>query len=300
MRIVSLLPSATDIVFSLGLGENLVGRTHECDWPAGVASVPVMTKDALATASMETREIHEAISESLHRGSSIYQLDPEALKAAKPDIVLTQELCEVCAVSYSQVRSAVRLLDADAAIVSLEPRTVDEILETISVVGELAGVPTRAEAIVDQLRARLDRIRIQVGALPRPRVASIEWLDPLFSAGHWVPEQVAIGGGEEIVGSPGEPSAEIDWESVVREEPEVLVLMPCGHAIERTEADLSLLARRQGWSVLLAVQRGEVWAVDGPAHFNRPGPRVVRGAEVLAGVFHGAFEFTPAEARRLL
>jgi iron complex transport system substrate-binding protein len=300
VRIVSLLPSATDIVVSLGLGKHLVGRTHECDWPEEITSVPVMTKDVLATSSMSTRDIHIAISESVHSGSSIYELDNEALRDAKPDLILTQELCSVCAVSYSEVSSAVRVIDADATVVSLEPTSIGEILETILTVGELAGAAEEAEDLVSDLRRRLDDVKRAVAGKPRPRVASIEWLDPLFSAGHWVPEQVAAAGGNERVGQAGAPSSQIEWEAVTTESPEVLVLMPCGHDIVRAKSDLRLLSEQPDWYELPAVQQGEVWAVDGPSYFNRPGPRVVSGVEVLAGIFHSACDFTEEEAINLL
>lgn len=294
-----MLPSATDIVVSLGLGKDLVGRTHECDWPEEITSVPAMTKDVLATSSMSTRDIHLAISDSVHSGSAIYELDNEALREAKPDLILTQELCSVCAVSYSEVSSAVRVLDVDTRVVSLEPTSLREILETILTVGELAGAAERARDLVGDLRRGLDDLERAVSGKSRPKVASIEWLDPLFSAGHWVPDQVAAAGGDERVGRAGAPSAQIKWEAVTIERPDVLVLMPCGHDIVRAKSDLRLLSDQPGWSELPAVQKDEVWAVDGPAYFNRPGPRFIRGVEVLAGIFHGVCDFTEVDAIRL-
>jgi iron complex transport system substrate-binding protein len=300
MRIVSLLPSATDIVFTLGLEEHLVGRTHECDWPPEVESVPQVTRDVLATSTMSARDIHLAISDSVHSGSSIYALDTKALREAKPDVILTQELCSVCAVSYSQVSNAVRIAESDAMVVSLEPRTIEEILESMLTVGEVTGVDARATEVVDDLRDRMESIRRRVETSPQPRVAAIEWLDPLFSAGHWVPEQVELAGGEERVGKKGLPSSEVEWDAILRESPDFLVLMPCGHGIDRARSDFRLLSERPGWDGLAAVRSGQVWAVDGPAYFNRPGPRVVRGAEVLAGIFNGSFSFEETEAIRLL
>lgn len=299
MRIASLLPSATDIVAWLGLTDNLVGRTHECDWPPEVQAVPVLTRDVLDTSSMGTREIHEAIETSVHSGSSIYKLDVEALREAEPDLILTQELCQVCAVSYTQVAKAARLLDADVKVLSLEPRGIADILSHVQLVANLAGVTERGDRIVGELRSRLEKITGAVQGRPRPSVASLEWLDPLFCAGHWVPEQVAAAGGRELLGVAGEHSREMDWSSVVAARPEFIFLMPCGHSMDRAAEDLPLLRGRSQWDDIPAVLSGRVWAVDGPAYFNRPGPRVVRGVEVLASVLHGVGSAMPSEARRL-
>lgn len=299
MRIASLLPSATDIVASLGLTADLVGRTHECDWPLEVQDAPVLTRDVLATSWMGTREIHEAIETSVHSGSSIYELNAEELSAAKPDLILTQELCQVCAVSYKQVAKAARLLEADVRVISLEPRGIADILSHIQLIANLAGVSERGERVVDELRRRLQKIAEGVQGKRRPGVASLEWLDPLFCAGHWVPEQVTGAGGRERLGVAGEYSKEVDWTSVLNARPEVIILMPCGHSIDRAADDLHLLQERPDWDDLPAARSGRVWAVDGPAYFNRPGPRVVRGVEVLASLLHGVGDVLPTEARRL-
>jgi iron complex transport system substrate-binding protein len=286
MRIVSLLPSATDIVCSLGLRDSLVGRTHECDWPPGIEHVPVLTSDALKTHEMTSREIHDAIGGAVHSGSSIYVLDDAAMLAAKPDVVITQELCEVCAVSYKDVQQAARVMDADVQIASLEPHSIDDILSHVELVGRLCGAKDRASQVVADARARLDALRATVGDRPRPRVASIEWLDPIFAAGHWVPEQVAWAGGEEVLGPRGVPSPEVAWQAVIDAEPDVIVLMPCGMPIERTLSELETITTREGWCDLPAVRNGRVFVVDASSFFNRPGPRVVRGAEILAALFH--------------
>jgi iron complex transport system substrate-binding protein len=286
VRIVSLLPSATDIVCALGLADSLVGRTHECDWPPGIESVPVMTSDALATHEMTSREIHDAIGGAVHSGSSIYHLDGDALEQAKPDLVITQELCEVCAVSYKDVQQAARLMDADTKIVSLEPHSIDDILSHVSLVGRLTGTVDRARELVDDARSRLGALRAATAGRPRPRVASIEWLDPIFAAGHWVPEQVDWAGGDEVLGPRGVPSPEVEWQTVVDAQPEVVVLMPCGMPIERTLGEIDAITSRPGWADLPAVRDGRVFVVDASSFFNRPGPRVVRGAEISAGLFH--------------
>ncbi|MBO3682735.1 cobalamin-binding protein [Streptomyces sp. NEAU-YJ-81] len=287
MRIVSLLPAATDIVAELGLAEHLVGRTHECDWPPQeVASVPVVTGTDLDQNTLTSREISDAVGGSTHSGSSLYTLDTEALAALSPDVVLTQDLCEVCAVSYEKVSRAVRLLDADTRVLSLEPRTLDDVLDCLVTVGELLGVRERAEQRRTDLRDRLERIRRSVTGRARPRVVAIEWLDPLWPAGHWVPDQITTAGGEPLLAAPGEHTQPMTWEAVRAARPEVVLVLPCGFPPERTLRETNLLTRLPGWTDLPAVRDGRVWVLDGPAYFNRPGPRVVRGAEVLAHVLH--------------
>ncbi|AEM85363.1 cobalamin-binding protein [Streptomyces violaceusniger] len=288
MRIVSLLPAATDIVAELGLAEHLVGRTHECDWPPEeVASVPVVTGADLDQNTRTSREISDAVGGSTHSGSSLYTLDTEALAALSPDVVLTQDLCEVCAVSYEKVSRAVRLLDADTRVLSLEPRTLDDVLDCLVTVGELLGVRERAEQRRADLRDRLERIRRSVTGRARPRVVAIEWLDPLWPAGHWVPDQITAAGGEPLLATSGEHTKPMTWEAVRAARPEVVLVLPCGFPPERTLRETELLTRLPGWTDLPAVRDGRVWVLDGPAYFNRPGPRVVRGAEVLAHVLHG-------------
>ena len=297
MRIVSLLPAATDIVAELGLAGHLVGRTHECDWPPGIETVPVVTGSGIG-AEMTSREISDAVG-GAHSGSALYALDSAKLAALNPDVVLTQDLCEVCAVSYRRVSDAVRLLDAGPRVLSLEPRALPEVLDCLNQVGEVLGVPDTARARHRELRARLRAVRERTRHLPRPRVAAIEWLDPVWPAGHWVPEQIAAAGGEPLLAAPGEHTTAIDWAEVVAAGPDVLLLLPCGLPPGRTEAEVGVLTGRPGWADLPAVRSGQVWILDGPAYFNRPGPRVVRGAEILAHVLHGLGEVTPTEARQL-
>lgn len=299
MRIVSLLPSATDIVCSLGLGDRLVGRTHECDWPPEIGDVPVMTRDVLDTASMSSREIDAAVGGSVHSGSSIYALDHDALAEAKPDLIITQELCEVCAVSYTEVARAARMMDAGPRVVSLEPHTIDDIFETVLLVGRLTGAEDAAARVVGNARDRLDAVRRSVAGRAVVRTFCVEWLDPLYAAGHWVPEQVAIAGGTEIAGSAGAHSRPVLWETVRAEAPDAVVLLPCGLPVARALAEAPALRELPGWDELPAVRDGRVWAVDGPAYFNRPGPRVVRGVEILAHVLHGVGTLEPGEGVRL-
>ncbi|WP_030759717.1 MULTISPECIES: cobalamin-binding protein [unclassified Streptomyces] len=303
MRIVSLLPAATDIVAELGLAADLVGRTHECDWPPqAVAGVPVVTSAEFSADNLSSREISDAVGGAAHRGSSLYTLDIDALGALAPDVVLTQDLCDVCAVSYAGVSRAVRVLDGGPRVLSLEPRTLGDVLDCLVTVGELLGVAEHARDQREALAARLEAVRARTAGRQRPRVVAIEWLDPLWPAGHWVPEQIACAGGEALMATPGEHTRPMEWEAVRAARPDVLLVMPCGFAPERTLRERDLLTSLPGWEELPAVRAGAVWVLDGPAYFNRPGPRVVRGAEVLAHVLHGveaAAPVSPTEAFRL-
>lgn len=297
MRIVSLLPAATDLVVTLGLTDSLVGRTHECDWPPGALEhAAVVTSTSLAD-GLPSREISTLVGS--HRGSSLYGLDPAALAALEPDLVLTQELCDVCAVSYAQVADAVRVADSGIRLVSLEPRTLAEVLGTLTSVGALTGTADAAAAALAGAHERLAAVAASVAGRPRPRVVVLEWLDPVWPVGHWVPEQVAAAGGTEVLGTTGGHTDPVPWSAVVEAAPEVLVLAPCGFPPERTTAELPALTARPGWASLPAVRDGRVWIVDGPAYFNRPGPRVVRGVEVLAHVLHGIGSIEPGEGRIL-
>jgi len=281
MRIVSLLPAATDFVATLGLLGSLTGRTHECDWPPGALDdVPVVTSSAIDHDVLSSREISAAVGGE-HRGSGLYTLDTGLLATARPDVVLTQDLCDVCAVSYRQVSDTVRAMDGDIQVVSLEPRTLDGVFTCLTTLGEVLGVRDRAAVETRRLQERLEAVRARVEGRPRPRVAAIEWLDPLWPAGHWVPEQIEAAGGIPLLAAAGEHTRPITWEAVVEARPDVLLLIPCGFPPERTEAELPLLTGLPGWGDIPAVH-----ILDGPAHFNRPGPRVVDGAEILADVLH--------------
>jgi iron complex transport system substrate-binding protein len=292
MRIVSLLPSATEIVFALGLGDELVGRTHECDYPPEAALIPVVTSDMGATATETSREINARVAASIHGGSSIYKLDLDALAAAHADLILTQELCTVCAVSYREVAEAVRQLDASSTVVSLEPTSIEGIFNTISTVGAMAEAEDEAVGLIEILRERLARIENRVlerrlDGMPARRVVCLEWLDPPFASGHWVPEQVRRAGGWDLLGRMGEPAVESTWEQVRDVDPEQLMLIPCGFNASRTadEWRLGRESRPAFVEDLGAVRNGEVYALDGSAYFSRPGPRVVDGVALLADLF---------------
>jgi iron complex transport system substrate-binding protein len=289
---VSLLPSATEICFALGLGDEIVGRTHECDYPPEAADIPVMTSDVGAVATATSRQINDRVAASVQGGESIYRLDVEALAKADPDLILTQELCDVCAVSYRDVAQAVKLAGTDSQIISLEPTSIEGIFNSISTVGAYAEAEDEAVGLIELLRERLARIENRVlerrlAGMPPRRVVSLEWLDPPFAAGHWVPEQVRRAGGWDLLGTPGEPAVETSWQSVRDVEPEVLILMPCGFDAHRTVDEWhSGAANRPAWlDQMAALSEGEIYAVDGSSYFSRPGPRVVDGIALLAEIF---------------
>jgi iron complex transport system substrate-binding protein len=284
MRIVSLLPAATDIVASLGLGSQLVGRTHECDWPPEVVTaVPVVTTPRVNPGA-DDREIRL---DGDHGGSCPFSLDAEMIALLRPDLIITQELCDACAVSYQQLNSVVRSLPGQPRVVSLDAGTIDGILGTVTTIGDVTDAQTTAKEVVTRARDRITAVRQLVADRDLARVVALEWLDPLWPVGHWIPEQIVYAGGLDLVGRLGEKTDPVDWEAVVDAAPDVLLLMPCGRSIEHTASSLSLLQSRPGWADIPAVRAGRVWILDGPSLFNRPGPRIARGVEVLAEVLHG-------------
>ncbi|MCS7197589.1 MAG: cobalamin-binding protein [Candidatus Bipolaricaulota bacterium] len=286
MKIVSLLPSATEIVYELGLGDHLVGVSHDCDWPPEVSAKPKLSQ-AVVHSEMPSAEIDRIVRERLHNGLSVYHIDAELLQRLEPDLILTQELCEVCAPSFDDVRHAVKLLHGPPQIVSLEPHTLEDIFDNILTVGEVTGRSEVARRVVGHLRRRLERIREKTKTVQhRPRVCCIEWLEPIMIGGHWVPQMVEYAGGEDWLGEIGYPSRYADWEEILTYNPDIIVLMPCGFSIERTLRELDLLTERDGWEELTAVKEGQVFIVEASAYFNRPGPRIVTGLEILAEIIH--------------
>ena len=298
MRVASLLPSATEMVHFCGAGDALIGVTHECDHPAGVDKLPHLTTSKVDR-NMTSAEIDAAIGGHLTDTGSIYALDAELLRELAPDLILTQGLCEVCAVSTSLVEEAASGLEA--RIFSMNPTSLSEVLDETVSVGETLGRGEEASARVATLQERLGRVEEAVAGLRRPRVGCVEWLDPPFSSGHWVPEMVRIAGGEDVLAGPGEPSRRLSWEEVFEAAPEVLVLMPCGFDARRTVEEAShILPRVPGWNALSAVREGHLWAVDANSYFSRPAPRLVDGVEILARILHpGALSGEPAGAVRL-
>jgi len=279
MKICSLLPSATEILYSLDLGDQVVAVTHECDYPADALSKQKITENLIDHEALSSAEIDHHIASNVGRHGSIYALREDMLEQLKPDLIVTQELCDVCAVSYKQVQRAARVLEGQTKILSLEPNTLDEVLDTILLVGRMTKREDVAHQTVHKLRSRLARVRERVAGLRRPRVYAMEWLDPPFSGGHWVPEMVDIAGGHEVVGSAGTKSKRITFEQILSAQPEIIVLMPCGFSLDRTVEEYRRTNVLAGWE-------GQVYAVDGSSYFNRSGPRLIDGVEILAQIFH--------------
>jgi iron complex transport system substrate-binding protein len=295
-RIVSLLPSATEIVCALGLADSLVAVTHECDYPPEVAGKPAVTASRISHREMTSKEIDHAVRSQLDGHGSIYDLDEGLLHELKPDLIITQELCEVCAVSYKTVERAARSLDAGARVVSLEPHTLEDIFGNVRTVGRLTNRGAEADAVVRELMTRLDALALALTEVPsRPRTLVLEWLEPPFAPGHWVPEQVAFAGGDPTFGRAGESSRTTTAEEIAAYDPERIVLAPCGYYKEDTLAALERARLPAGWNELAAARAGEVWAVDATSYFSRPGPRTVRGAEILARVVHPDIFGAPEE-----
>ena len=257
--------------------------THECDHPPdGVRRLPRVTSSALPTEGAASSDIDTHVREAHHAGSSIYNLDPAALERLAPDLIVTQELCDVCAVAYETVERAVRRLPGDVPIVSLEPRTLGDIVATARAVGEASGEPRGGLALAEAMRERIAVVAALAAPEPRPRVVCIEWTDPVFIGGHWVPEMVRLAGGEDALGVEGEPSPDVEWKRVLDVQPDLLVLMPCGLSLERTLACAAEVTGRHGFHDMPCSRTGRVVAVDGSSYFNRPGPRIVDGLEILA------------------
>lgn len=285
MRICSLLPGATEIAFALGLDDQIVGVTHECDHPADAKNKPVMVRSAIDSARMSSREIDEKVTEILRAGKGLYSIDEQAFLDAAPDLILTQGLCDVCALDYNNVVKAAELLAKTPRILSLNPHSLADILDDIHRIGEATGRNSDAASLVGDLTARIERIGYGAPSY-RPRVVCLEWFEPLYTAGHWVPEMVALAGGQDVLGRPGEPSAKVEWDRVVDARPEVLLLMPCGFDTRRAVKESAPLRALPGWNDLPAVKCGNVYALNGNAYFSRPGPRLINGLEILARVIH--------------
>ncbi len=297
MKIASLLPSATEIICAIGLEESLVGVTHECDFPHGIDAKPHLTASRISHESMTSLEIDHAVRSQLDGHGSIYDLDTDLLERLQPDLLITQELCDVCAVSYKIVSKAAKIYAADATVVSLEPNTIDGIFENIITVGELAEVKDKAETLVAELRNRLDTIRSNTANIDKkPRVFMLEWLEPPFAPGHWVPEQVAIAGGECLLGEPGERSVTTTYDAIRESKPDVMVLIPCGYYTQDILRQLAFTKFPANWRDIPAVVNGDVWGLDATSYFSRPGPRVVDGVEILAKIFHPEIFGSPGKA----
>jgi iron complex transport system substrate-binding protein len=285
MRICSFLPGATEIVYLLGLGDQLVGVTHECDYPPEAQYKPVVVHSAVDAKSLSSREIDAKVAELLQAGKGLYIIDERAFLQAAPDVVLTQGLCDVCALDYNDVVKAAERLPSLPTIVSLNPHSLPEILDDVLRIGNATGRESIATALVHSLRERIEHVGIREPNY-RPRVVCLEWFEPLYVAGHWVPEMVALAGGFDVLGRTGEPSHKVPWSRVVDARPDVILLMPCGFDVRRTVKEATPLRSLVGWNDLPAVRAGNVYALNGSAYFSRPGPRLVNGLEILARIIH--------------
>ncbi len=286
MRIVSLLPSATEIVCALGLEEQLVGVTHECDYPTFVRALPKVTTTLIPTEAT-SREIDALVRERLKTQRALYSLDLPTLERLAPDLIVTQALCDVCAVAEAEVADAACRLPGRPQVVNLEPTTLDGMFDCLRTVGRAAGIVERAERVVGELRHRVDVVAARSARVAsRPRVLTLEWLDPPFSCGHWSPELVTLAGGDEIIGRAGERSRTLAWREVAAARPEVVVVACCGFGVERTLEDLPALRAVPEWRGLPAVREGRVFIIDGSAYFSRPGPRLVDSLEIVARALH--------------
>jgi len=286
-RIVSLLPSATEIIAALGAGRRLVGRSHECDFPPSVRSLPVCSRSKVAS-ELSSRHIDERVREIVAKGLSIYEVDAEQLRELEPDLIVTQTQCEVCAVSEQELRAAIESWTGrQPQIVSLSAETLASVWDDIRRCAEALGAVAAGEALVARLRGRMQALEDRLAsARSRPRVACLEWLEPLMAAGNWMPQLVEMAGGEDVLGRPDQASAWLDWNGLAAADPQVIVVLPCGLDIARSRREIVALTTHPRWPRLGAVRTGQVYLTDGNQYFNRPGPRLVESLEILAEILH--------------
>ena len=289
MRIVSLLPSATEIICEVGLGEYLVGVSHECDYPNFVKNLPSVT-ESLIPKDASSIEIDKVVRKQLRSEKALYHLKMDVLKELKPDFIITQSLCEVCAVAEGEVLDAVCELPGNAKIINLEPMTLQDVFDTLLLVGEETGFKKQSIKAVDALKRRVqivfDNTEKHIQLNVRPELVFLEWLDPPFNGGHWTPELIEYAGATSLLGNKHIPSATLDWSSVVEADPDVLFIACCGYDLERTLQDMPLLSNKIEWNNLKSVRQNKVYLTDGNAYFSRPGPRLVDGLEIMANALH--------------
>ena len=287
MRIVSLVPAATEMCFALDLGSEVVGVSPECDYPAAARNLPKVSRSLLDYEDLSSADTSQQVGEHLASGDSLYRIDEDALREASPDVILTQRLCAVCAPMVEDVRAVAGRLSKKAKIVALDPHSLRDVLEDIDRVGKACGMAVAAANLVDGLRDRIEEIGFLAShTRERPRTLCLEWLDPLFLAGHWVPEMVQLAGGQNVLTAPGEKSRRVEPKEVALAAPESAVLMPCGWDLDRALREAPLVTKRAWWQDLPASRRNRVWVADGSSYFNRPGPRLVTGLEILAHILH--------------
>ena len=289
MRIVSLVPSATELLFALGLGDEVIAVTHECDYPLEALDRPRVTRDVLEP-GLSAGEIDAAVRERTEGGQAIYALDTEHLEELEPDLIVTQAVCQVCAVSYDEVMAVAERIDSRPRVISLDPNTVGEVLDDVRTLAQVTDRHEAGAALVEEAAGRIDAVRLAVADAPRPRVAALEWLDPVYVAGHWTPQLIEYAGGDDVLGRAGERSQVHSWEDIATTEPEVVVVMPCGYDAARAHEEAEVYRDR-----LERVGADTIVVVDAAANFSRPGPRLIDGLEVLGHLLHPDLVPEPAE-----
>jgi len=285
-RIVSMLASATEFACALGLAEAVVGISHECDHPAEILDRPRVSRPRFDPESLSSGDIDLAVRAAMLEHGGVYEIDLERLESLDPDLVITQAVCEVCAVPTIGVVEALRERRLGAAVLSLDAHSLDDIVDSFRSVGRAGGVPARGEVLAREMEARIESAQRTCAGASRPRVLALEWLDPPFAPGHWVPEMIATAGGVDIIGTARRPSAEMEWDALAELEPDALIVMPCGYGVDAAARDADSHAARLAAVAPRAIAEGRSWVVDASAFFNRSGPRVVTGIEILAGLLH--------------
>ncbi|RCH55533.1 cobalamin-binding protein [Mucilaginibacter hurinus] len=287
MQIISLLPAATEIVCALGLEDKLVGRSHECDYPESITGLPVCT-EANIPGNLNSAAIDAKVKEILNDALSLYNVKRDVIQRLSPDVIITQAQCDVCAVSLTEVEHALEdYLAKKAKIISLQPNSLDDIFNDIKTVANSLGAPTAGEELLESLMERVDIIRHKLKFIDiKPTVACIEWLEPLMVSGNWIPGLVSIAGGHSILAEEGKHSPYIDWTDIRLQDPDIIVVMPCGFSIERTIKEMDILLQQPGFAELKAVKNNRLYIADGNQYFNRPGPRIVDSVEILAEIIN--------------
>jgi iron complex transport system substrate-binding protein len=287
MRICSLIPGATEVVAALGLADRLVGISHECDFPASIRHIPVMIEPLVGTDGGSGREIDRQVKELVASGQRLYRLNEDAFCRARPDLILTQDLCHVCSITPDQLTRAIESLQHRPEVLTFSPTTLDDMIHDIERIADAADVSAKGRVLTKELRRRVDHVRAEIGSTPlRPRVVCLEWLNPLYVAGHWVPEMVELAGGRDVLGSQNAPSHETTWHTVKAARPDVILVMPCGYSVERTLNELRHIGQAGDAWQQACQRRTELYVVDASSFFSRPGPRLVDSIELLAAILH--------------
>ena len=287
MKICSLLPSATEVIALLGLSDELVGISHECDYPPSIKHVPVMVEPMIPSHGLASDDIDRQVRQLVASGQRLYRLNDHLLREAQPDLILSQDLCHVCAVTPDQLHNALCSMSRQPTVLTLNPSTIHDVIDDVVRIGDAAGRSAEGHRLATQLRDRLEAIRTRVQDIShRPRVVCIEWLSPLYVAGHWVPEMVQLAGGHDVLAQPGSPSRVVTWDDIMAAAPDVLIVMPCGFSVERTHTELSqLLQQPDQWRLSQNLAQ-RTFLVDASSYFSRPGPRLIDGIELLAAILH--------------